>query len=131
MYLALSTDQLKLLQMSRSLLFLVVFLYFLRAIQNHVCRLLDHVIKYVNVSKLFKLAYLSYILAVTGFEMISQMRERERERERDRERERERVKTVKQAGGFTLFIINMHKKTNFYIFKVFMGFIGRKYQRSA
>ena len=39
---------------------------------------------------------------ITGFEMISGMRERERERER--------VTTGKQAGGFTLFIIKVHKQ---------------------
>ena len=39
--------------------------------------------------------------------MISRMRKRERERER----ERERVRTGKQAGGFTLFIIKVHKQT--------------------
>ena len=38
---------------------------------------------------------------ITGFEMISRMRKRERERER----------TGKQAGGFTLFIIKVHKQT--------------------
>ena len=42
---------------------------------------------------------------MTGFEMISRMRERERELERERER------TGKQAGGFTLFIIKVHKQT--------------------
>ena len=39
--------------------------------------------------------------------MISRMRKRERENER----ERERVRTGKQAGGFTLFIIKVHKQT--------------------
>ena len=39
--------------------------------------------------------------------MISRMRKREREREP----ERERVRTGKQAGGFTLFIIKVHKQT--------------------
>ena len=34
----------------------------------------------------------------------------ERERERESERERERVKTGKQADGFTLSIIKMHKQ---------------------
>ena len=42
---------------------------------------------------------------MTGFEMISRMRKRERERER------ERVRTGKKAGGFTLFIIKVHKQT--------------------
>ena len=40
---------------------------------------------------------------ITGFEMISRMRKRERERERER--------AGKQAGGFTLFIIKVHKQT--------------------
>ena len=43
--------------------------------------------------------------------MISRMRKREREKERERERERERVRTGKQAGGFTLFIIKVHTQT--------------------
>ena len=43
--------------------------------------------------------------------MISRMRKRLREREREREREKERVRTSKQAGGFTQFIIKVHKQT--------------------
>ena len=46
--------------------------------------------------------------------MISRMRKREREREKEREREgeeRERVGIGKHVGGFTLFIIKVHKQT--------------------
>ena len=50
---------------------------------------------------------------------------------RKRERERERVKTGRQAGGFTLLAINLHKQTKNVHVKRFYGFIDIKYQRSA
>ena len=54
-----------------------------------------------------------------------------RVRERERERERERVKTDRQADGFTLLIIILHKQTKILNVKSFMGFIVRKNQHSA
>ena len=46
-------------------------------------------------------------------------------------RERERIKKGRQAGGFTLLIIKLHKQAKFLHVKDFMGFIGRKYSHSA
>ena len=54
-----------------------------------------------------------------------------RKRERERERERERVKAGRQAGGFTLLALKLHKQTKNVHVKRFYGFIDIKYQRSA
>ena len=63
--------------------------------------------------------------------MRKRVSERERERDRERDRERERVKTGRQAGGFTLLAIKLHKQTKNVHVKRLYGFIGTKYQRSA